>query len=108
MTVSSRKGEQIVEVDEGPRRDTSLEKLAALPGLVGKEGSHTAGNSPGVNDGAGALVLASEEWATANGKEPLAEVVAHARLAVNNEYAADTAVVPAAAEVAIIPPVSGG
>ncbi len=53
----------IVEIDEGPRRDTSLEKLAALPGLVGKDGSHTAGNSPGVNDGAGALVLSSEEWA---------------------------------------------
>src|SRR4051794_40373032 len=38
-----------VEVDEGPRRETSLEALAKLPGLVGKEGSHTAGNSPGVN-----------------------------------------------------------
>src|SRR5207244_218862 len=62
VTVRARKGEQRVEIDEGPRRDTSLEKLAALPGLVGKDGSHTAGNSPGVNDGAGALVVASEEW----------------------------------------------
>src|SRR5437868_2995555 len=50
VTVNGRKGDTVVEVDEGPRRDTSLEKLAALPGLVGKDGSHTAGNSPGVND----------------------------------------------------------
>ena len=57
VTVKGRKGDTEVEVDEGPRRDTSLELLAKLPGLVGKEGSHTAGNSPGVNDGAGALVL---------------------------------------------------
>src|SRR5437868_2870598 len=47
VTVNGRKGNTVVEVDEGPRRDTSLEKLAALPGLVGKDGSHTAGNSPG-------------------------------------------------------------
>src|SRR5579884_4522282 len=51
VTVRSKKAETTVEVDEGPRRDTSLEKLASLPGPVGKEGSHTAGNSPGVNDG---------------------------------------------------------
>ena len=59
VTVKGKKGDTVVEVDEGPRRDTSLEGLAALPGLVGKEGSHTAGNSPGVNDGgrrAGALL----------------------------------------------------
>jgi acetyl-CoA C-acetyltransferase len=85
VTVNGRKGDTVVEVDEGPRRDTSLEKLAALPGLVGKEGSHTAGNSPGVNDAGGALVLASEEWAGANGKEPLAEIIAHAQSA--NDFA---------------------
>src|SRR5437762_1644819 len=81
VTVKARKGEQRVEIDEGPRRDTSLEKLAALPGLVGKDGSHTAGNSPGVNDGGGALVLASEEWAAAHGKTPLSRIVAHAQSA---------------------------
>jgi len=85
VTVKGRKGDTVVEIDEGPRRDTSLEKLAALPGLVGKEGSHTAGNSPGVNDGGGALVLSSEEWATANGKEALAEILAHAQSA--NDFA---------------------
>jgi acetyl-CoA C-acetyltransferase len=90
VTVEGRKGETVVEVDEGPRRDTSLEKLAALPGLVGKDGSHTAGNSPGVNDAASALVLASEEWAAANGKSPLAELVAHAQSANEFAYLATT------------------
>jgi acetyl-CoA C-acetyltransferase len=93
VTVKNRKDPAhptVVEIDEGPRRDTSLEKLAALPGLVGKEGSHTAGNSPGVNDGGGALVLASEEWAAANGKEALAEIVAHAQSANDFAYLATT------------------
>jgi len=81
VTVKAKKAETVVEIDEGPRRDTSLEKLASLPGLIGKEGSHTAGNSPGVNDGAGALVLASDDWADANGKEVLAEIVAQAQVA---------------------------
>jgi acetyl-CoA C-acetyltransferase len=90
VTVKGRKAEEVVEVDEGPRRDTSLEKLAALPGLVGKDGSHTAGNSPGVNDGAGALVLSSEEWAAANGKQALAEIVAHAQSATDFAYLART------------------
>src|ERR1700734_1754182 len=88
VTVNGRKQSTVVEVDEGPRRDTSLERLAALPGLVGKEGSHTAGNSPGVNDGGGALVLASEEWAAANGKEALAEIVAPAHSANDLAYLA--------------------
>src|SRR5579862_263372 len=76
VTVKSKKAETVVEVDEGPRRDTSLERLAALPGLHGKDGSHTAGNSPGVNDGGGALVFASDEWARRNGKPALATMIA--------------------------------
>ncbi|HEV3320528.1 MAG TPA: acetyl-CoA C-acetyltransferase [Solirubrobacteraceae bacterium] len=91
VSVKGKKGaETLVEVDEAPRRDTSLEVLAKLPGLVGKEGSHTAGNSPGVNDAGGALVVASEEWATANGKEALAEIVAHAQSADDFAYLART------------------
>ncbi len=90
VTIKGKKGDTVVEVDEGPRRDTSLERLAALPGLVGKEGSHTAGNSPGVNDGGGALVVASEEWASANGKEALAEVVVHAQSGDEFAYLART------------------
>ena len=90
VTVKSKKAETTVEVDEAPRKDTSLEKLASLPGLVGKEGTHTAGNAPGVNDGAGALVLASEEWAKANGREALATVVAQAAVADDFPYLART------------------
>jgi acetyl-CoA C-acetyltransferase len=90
VTIKGKKGDTVVEIDEGPRRDTSLEKLAALPGLVGREGSHTAGNSPGVNDGGGALVLASDEWASANGRQPLAEIVAHAQSANDFAYLATT------------------
>src|SRR5437764_1481809 len=67
VTIKSKKGETTVEVDEAPRRDTSLETLSKLPPIFVKDGSHTAGNAPGVNDGAGALVLASEEWAQKNG-----------------------------------------
>jgi len=90
VTVKGRKGDTVVEIDEGPRRGSSLEALAKLPGLVAKEGSHTAGNSPGVNDGGGALVLASDEWAAANGKQALAEVVAHAQSANDFAYLATT------------------
>ncbi|MFL5824271.1 MAG: acetyl-CoA C-acyltransferase, partial [Solirubrobacteraceae bacterium] len=61
-----------------------------LPGLVGKEGSHTAGNSPGVNDGAGALVLASDEWAQRNGRQALATIVTHAQVADDFAYLART------------------
>jgi acetyl-CoA C-acetyltransferase len=90
VTVKGRKADTTVEVDEAPRRDTSLELLAKLPGLVGKEGSHTAGNSPGVNDAGGALVISSPEWAKANGKQALAEIVAHAQSADEFAYLART------------------
>ncbi len=87
--VKGRKGDTVVEVDEAPRRGSTLESLAKLPGLV-RDGSHTAGNSPGVNDGGGALVVASDEWASANGKEALAEIVAHAQTANDFAYLATT------------------
>jgi acetyl-CoA C-acetyltransferase len=90
FTVKGRKGDTVVEVDEGPRRGSSLEALAKLPGLTSKEGSHTAGNSPGVNDGGGALVLASDDWAAANGKTVLAEIVGHAQFANDFAYLATT------------------
>jgi acetyl-CoA C-acetyltransferase len=90
VTVRGRRGDTVVEVDEAPRRDTSLERLAALPGLSGPGGSHTAGNSPGVNDGAGALVLASEEWAEREARDVLAEIVAQAAVADEFAYLART------------------
>src|SRR6476620_11623059 len=90
VTISGRKGDTVVEVDEAPRRESTLEALAKLPGLVGKEGSHTAGNSPGVNDGAGAIVVSSDEWAEREGKEVLATIVAQAAVADEFAYLART------------------
>jgi acetyl-CoA C-acetyltransferase len=94
VTVKGKKGDTVVEVDEGPRRDTSLEVLSKLPPIFTKDGTHTAGNAPGVNDGGGALVLASDEWAEQNGKAPLATIVAQAQVADDFPYLART---PAAA-----------
>ncbi|MDQ3647257.1 MAG: acetyl-CoA C-acetyltransferase [Actinomycetota bacterium] len=90
VTVRSKKSETTVEVDEAPRRASSLEALAKLPGLSHKEGSHTAGNSPGVNDGAGALVLSSEDWAQSTGKQPLATILGQAAVADDFPYLART------------------
>ena len=90
VTVKGRKGDTVVEVDEAPRRGSTLEALAKLPGLHGKEGSHTAGNSPGVNDGAGALVVSSDEWAEREGKEILATIIAQAAVADEFAYLART------------------
>jgi acetyl-CoA C-acetyltransferase len=95
VTVPGRKGETVVEVDESPRRDTSLESLSKLKPIFVKDGTHTAGNSPGVNDGAGALVLASDEWAKANGRDVLAEIVAQAQVADDFPYLARTPAVAA-------------
>jgi acetyl-CoA C-acetyltransferase len=94
VTVKGRKGDTVVEIDEGPRRDTSLEVLSKLKPLSSDQGSHTAGNSPGVNDGGGALVLASAEWAERNGKPVLAEILAQGAVADDFPYLART---PAAA-----------
>ncbi len=90
VTVSGKKGDTVVEVDEGPRRDTTLEQLAKLPPIFIKDGSHTAGNSPGVNDGAGALVVASDDWAKQNGRRPLATILAQAQVADDFPYLART------------------
>src|SRR5919112_3637226 len=81
VKVAGRKGEtSYVEADEPIRRDSTLEKLAALP-PIDEDGTVTAGNAPGVTDGAGALVLASESFAERRGLEPLGTPVAHAKVA---------------------------
>ncbi|CAH0151632.1 Acetyl-CoA acetyltransferase [Peribacillus sp. Bi134] len=83
VQVPVRKGEPItVEHDEAPRKDTSAGKLAKLGPAFSNEGTITAGNAPGVNDGAGALVLMSEERAEKEGKTPFAYILAHAEVAV--------------------------
>jgi acetyl-CoA C-acetyltransferase len=102
VTVKGRKGDTVVEIDEAPRRDTNLETLAKLPGLASKEGSHTAGNSPGVNDGGGALVLASDAWASEHGKEVLATIIAQASIADDFAYLARTPAKAAAKALAKI------
>jgi acetyl-CoA C-acetyltransferase len=81
IKVPGKKGQtNYVEHDESIRRDTSLEKLAALKPLD-EGGTVTAGNAPGVTDGAGALVLASESFAERRNLEPLGTIVAHAKVA---------------------------
>lgn len=83
VEVPVRKGEpMIIEHDEGPRKDTSVEKLSKLGPAFNNEGTITAGNAPGVNDGAGALVLMSEERAEKEGKTPFAYILSHAEVAV--------------------------
>jgi acetyl-CoA C-acetyltransferase len=90
VTIKGKKGDTVVDVDEAPRRDTSLETLAKLPPIFIKDGTHTAGNSPGVNDGGGALVLSSDEWAKRNGKAALATIIAQAQVADDFAYLART------------------
>ena len=79
-----------LEADEGPRRDTSIERLAKLKPVFDPEGTTTAGNAPGVNDGAGALVITSEEFAKQRGLEPLATIVSQAYVADDFAYLART------------------
>ena len=79
-----------VEADEHPRRDTTLERLAALAPIMDPEGTTTAGNAPGVNDGASALVVASEEFAQRRGLEALGTIVAQAAVADEAPYLART------------------
>jgi acetyl-CoA C-acetyltransferase len=78
------------DTDEGPRRDTSLEALAKLKPVFDPEGTTTAGNAPGVNDGAGALVVVSEEFAKKRGLEPLAAIVSQGYVADDFAYLART------------------
>jgi acetyl-CoA C-acetyltransferase len=90
VTVKSKKGENEVAVDEGIRPDTTLEVLSKLKAVGGDDATHTAGNSPGVNDGAGAVVVASEDWAKQNGKSPIATVLSYGQVADDFPYLAKT------------------
>jgi acetyl-CoA C-acetyltransferase len=71
-----------VEVDETPRPDTSLERLGALRPAFQANGTVTAGNAPGLSDGAAAVVLASEEGVARHGLQPLARVFGYASAAI--------------------------
>jgi len=79
VEVPQRKGEPVVfKTDEGPREDASVETLRKLKPAFKKDGTVTAGNAPGVNDGAAALVVTSERLAAKLGKQPMAHIVAQA------------------------------
>ncbi len=91
VTIIQKKGgSKVFAVDEAPRRDTNLEKLAALPPIFVKDGTVTAGNAPGVNDGAGAMVLMSEDKTRELGKKPLAYILGHVSVAQEPAYIATT------------------
>jgi acetyl-CoA C-acetyltransferase len=83
VEVPQRKGDPlVVNRDEAPRKDTAYERLSALKPVFGSDGTITAGNAPGVNDGAAAMVLMSEERANKEGKKPLAYILGHAEIAM--------------------------
>lgn len=86
ITVHSKKGDTIVETDEGIREDTSMEALAKLKPSFKKDGIVTAGNSSQVSDGASALVVTSRKWAEEHGHKPLATIVAYGERGVKPEY----------------------
>jgi acetyl-CoA C-acetyltransferase len=78
VEIPGKKGPTVVEKDEGPRADTTLAALAALKPSFEKDGSVTAGNAPGLNDGASALVVTSLAFARTHGLAPLARITAYA------------------------------
>jgi len=90
VTVKTRKDETEVEVDEAIRPDTTVEVLAKLKPIGGPDATHTAGNAPGVNDGAGAVIVASEEWAKREDRPPLARVLSYGMVADDFPYLART------------------
>jgi acetyl-CoA C-acetyltransferase len=83
VTVPQRKGAPVVvQHDESPRKDTSLDRLSKLAPVFNSDGTITAGNAPGINDGGAALVLMSEERALREGRKPEALILGHAAVAV--------------------------
>ncbi|AYC28799.1 acetyl-CoA C-acetyltransferase [Paenisporosarcina cavernae] len=91
VEIPQRKGDAVVvSKDEAPRPGTSVDVLANLKPAFGKDGTITAGNAPGVNDGAAALVLMNESRAQQEGKDILATVIGHAEVAIEPERFPET------------------
>ncbi|HUY57561.1 MAG TPA: acetyl-CoA C-acyltransferase [Candidatus Micrarchaeaceae archaeon] len=106
VEVPSKSGSVRVDRDEQPRPDTTLEKLAGLrPVFGGPEGSVTAGNAPGINDGAAAIVIMSRGRARALGVEPLAQWLGYGESAADHPY---LATVPATALAQAMSKIGGG
>ena len=89
VEIKERKKTVVVDTDEGPRKDTSLEALSALKPAFKTDGKVTPGNAPGLNDGAAAIVVASVAKAKEIGATPLARVVGYAQVAVDPKYLFD-------------------
>ncbi|KJS12328.1 MAG: acetyl-CoA acetyltransferase [Desulfotomaculum sp. BICA1-6] len=89
VTIPQKRGNPvIVDTDEGPRRDTSIEALRKLAPVFDPNNTVTAGNAPGVNDGAGAMVLMSDEKAREMGLKPMATILGHASVSQEAKYIA--------------------
>ena len=91
VSIPQRKGEPLlVATDEGPRPDTTIEGLAKLQPVYKKDGTITAGNAPGINDGAAAMVLMSDARAQELGIQPVATILGHAQVGAEAPYIATT------------------
>jgi acetyl-CoA C-acetyltransferase len=86
VTLRGRKGDTIIDADEPIRRDTTPEALAKLAPAFESDGQVTAGNAPGMNDGAAALVVASRDYAEAHGHAPVARVVGYGQAAMDPKW----------------------
>jgi acetyl-CoA C-acetyltransferase len=86
VIVKTKKGDIVIDSDEPIRRDTTIETLAKLPPAFEQEGSVTAGNAPGMNDGAAALVVSSREYAESHGHKPIARIVGYGQAAVEPSW----------------------
>jgi acetyl-CoA C-acetyltransferase len=86
VELKSKKGVTIFDTDESPRRETTIEALASLKPAFQKDGKVTAGNAPGLNDGAAAVVISSRAYADKHGKKPLARIVGYAQTAMEPKY----------------------
>lgn len=88
VSVPGKKGATVVDKDEAPRADTTVEALSALKPVFYEKGSITAGNAPGVNDGACVLLIMSASKAKSLGLKPLAKILSHASLGQDVQYLA--------------------
>jgi acetyl-CoA acetyltransferase family protein len=86
VTIKGKKGDTVISEDESIRPDTSLAALAKLPPAFNRVGKVTAGNAPGLNDGAAALIVSSRAYAEQNGHTPVARIVAYGQAAVEPSW----------------------
>jgi len=86
IELKTKKGTIIFDTDESPRRETTLDALASLKPAFQKDGKVTAGNAPGLNDGAAAVVISSQEYANKTGLKPLARIIGYAQAAMEPKY----------------------